>query len=386
MATGAGDPYWEGPGLPSIFKHDLLRLYLPKYGGKTGSRAPGVVYLDGYAGRGRYEDDTPGSAERILQIAQHQATAGIKYRLFFHESDPKSYAVLKSVVDEYVALGVHAEASPDDVITGLPGVIAVAQDLPLFLFLDPCGLGLPFADLTRTLTGPRAGTWPPTEVLLNFSLEAVRRIAGHVTSNTPNERTMARLDGSLGGVWWRDIIRQSGVTDEAVRQIVQEFVDRLSKATSMHTYAIPVHRAPHHKPVYYLVFGTRSTLGMWYFADATARATETWWQAIDAKEAAKGEKDGKIPLFDLPNPARPDLKEVEAEARPVIVENIARLADRHGRFKVGDHPGEVFGEYLGEVRETVVRAAIKDLHAAGRTPSDGKGSPIHGLIVIRPPR
>jgi three-Cys-motif partner protein len=85
MATGAGDRYWERQGLPSVFKHDLLRRYLPRFAAKTGSKAPGVVYLDGYAGRGRYEDETPGSAGRILQIAQHQGTLGIKYRLFFYE-------------------------------------------------------------------------------------------------------------------------------------------------------------------------------------------------------------------------------------------------------------------------------------------------------------
>jgi hypothetical protein len=33
--------------------------------------------------------------------------------------------------------------------------------------------------------------WPPTEVLLNFSLETVRRIGGHVTS-APNARTRPR--------------------------------------------------------------------------------------------------------------------------------------------------------------------------------------------------
>ena len=93
MATGAGDRYWERQGLPSVFKHDLLRRYLPRFAAKTGSKAPGVVYLDGYAGRGRYEDETPGSAERILQIAQHQGTLGIKYRLFFYESDPTSCPV-----------------------------------------------------------------------------------------------------------------------------------------------------------------------------------------------------------------------------------------------------------------------------------------------------
>lgn len=201
MATGAGDPYWEGPGLPSVFKHELLRIYLPKFGGKAGSGGRGVAYLDGYAGRGRYEDGSPGSAERILKIAEDQGAAGVEYRIFFHEKDPTSYKALKPVVDEYVARGVQAQASPDDVITGLDDVIESARNVPLFLFLDPCGLGLPFDALTRTLTGPRASRWPPTEVLLNFSLEAVRRIGGHVTSPTPNKKTMARLDSALGGAW-----------------------------------------------------------------------------------------------------------------------------------------------------------------------------------------
>jgi hypothetical protein len=105
-------------------------------------------------------------------------------------------------------------------------VITAANGLPLFLFLDPCGLGLPFPVLVETLTGPRAARWPPTEVLLNFSLYAVRRIAGHVTSPKPNERTMTRLDEALGDDWWRDLVRQ-GVSDEAVKQIVRGFLDRL---------------------------------------------------------------------------------------------------------------------------------------------------------------
>jgi hypothetical protein len=290
------------------------------------------------------------------------------------------------VVDEYKARGIQAEASPAEVIKGLSKVIVAARGLPLFLFLDPCGVGIPFSELTRVLSGPRRNTWPPTEVLLNFSLEAVRRIAGHVNSDTPTEATMARLDVALGGDWWRDIIREHGVTDDAVREIVDGFMNRLGRATKMLTCAIPVSRAPSHKPIYHLVLGTRSPLGIWYFADAAARAEETWWEELEAQEEARDKAAGIDSLFAISGLSHPGIEQVEAEAMPVIAENIARLAETHGRFKVGDYPGEVFGDYLGVVRETVVRAAIKRLHADGRTPSDGKGSPITGLIVVRPQR
>jgi three-Cys-motif partner protein len=286
MATGAGDQFWEQQRLPGVFKHDLLRRYLPVFAGKTGSRARGVVYLDGYAGRGRYEDGTPASAERILQIAEQQATQGINYRLFFYERDSESYAALDSVVSEYVARGVQAEAIDSEVIAGLGQVIDAAGDKSLFLFLDPCGLGIPFSVLVQTLSGPRAAKWPPTEVLLNFSLEAVRRIAGHVTSPTPNERTKARLDKALGGDWWRDLVRQ-GVSDQAVNEIVTGFRERLERTTGMQTFAIPVRRTPWQKPIYFLVFGTRNPLGIWHFADDTARATEKWWSTTHRKSPDK---------------------------------------------------------------------------------------------------
>jgi three-Cys-motif partner protein len=380
MATGAGDQFWEQQRLPGVFKHDLLRRYLPRFAGKTGSRAEGVVYLDGYAGRGRYQDGRPASAERILQIAENQGKQGINYRLFFYERDQESFTVLEEVMEEYVLKGVRAEATCSEVIGGLSRVVDAANEKPLFLFLDPCGLGIPFSLLTKTLSGTRAAKWPPTEVLLNFSLDAVRRIAGHVTSPNSNKKSMARLDEALGGGWWRELVRQ-GVGDQSVDGIVKKFMEHLGRATGMRTLAIPVRRNPAHKPVYFLVFGTRNSLGIWHFADDTARATETWWSTFDAQEEAKSDQESLFPASTL---IRQDLSHVEAEARPVIARNIAGLVADRGQCRVGDFPVEIFGDYLGRVRETVVRAAIKDLHASGRTPSDGKGIRIADLKVSPP--
>jgi len=157
---------------------------------------------------------------------------------------------------------------------------------------------------------------------------------------------------------------------------------RLGQATGMRILAIPVRRDPAHKPVYLLVFGTRHPLGIWYFADGTARATETWWSTFDAQEAAKSDQSSLFPASFL---MRHDLSEVEAKARPAIAENIAALVAEHGSVRVGDFPVEIFGDYLGRIRETVVRAAIKDLYKSGRTLSDGVGKRIADLRVS-PPR
>ena len=202
MATGVGGEYWGEQGLPSVFKHTLLDKYVPQFAGMTGSRSADkrVVFLDGYAGRGRYEDGTPGSAERIMKIAQHQfANSNLAWTCFFVEQDVDSALALATVVSEYVANGVDARAHHGAVEEILEEVLAAADRLPLFLFLDPTGLGLPYDVLVRLLTEKRRDVWPPTEVLLNFSLEAVRRIGGHVGSPHGNERTMHRLD--LSGEW-----------------------------------------------------------------------------------------------------------------------------------------------------------------------------------------
>jgi hypothetical protein len=78
MPRGADDRYWQEPGLPSVFKHTLLEKYVPQFAGMTGSRSAArrVVFLDGFAGRGRFSDGSPASAELILRMAKNQGDKG----------------------------------------------------------------------------------------------------------------------------------------------------------------------------------------------------------------------------------------------------------------------------------------------------------------------
>ncbi|WP_052707118.1 three-Cys-motif partner protein TcmP [Streptomyces rubellomurinus] len=379
MSKGTSGEYWVEPALPSKFKHDLLSRYIPKFGGMTGSPGGEVVYLDGYAGEGRYLNGEPGSADRVLKVAaHHQAKGLVRWTCFFAERSAESFTQLEALVAEYRSRGVDARAFHGDVLGLLDDVLAAAVGRPLFLFLDPCGLALPFDRLVEVLARRRTtGTWPPTELLLNFSMMAVRRIGGNSHSPKGYERTNKRLDAVCGGTWWREYFAD-GYTHDADEKVAGEYSLRLGKATGMRMVSVPVTKGPGQKAVYNLVFGTRSNHGLWVFGDAHARARDTWWEGVELQEEAHDNA-----LFTIATLQRPDPAQVQKEAVPVIAENIRTLLQRGRSFKLVDHTVQVFGDYYGQVPETVVGKAIRQLDEAGLIAKGGKTSRIKNL-ELRP--
>ena len=77
--------------LPSRLKHTLLKNYIPRFGAMTGSKGGRVVYLDGYAGEGRYESGEPGSAAIAMKVAaDHLAKNNLRWSCYFAEKQPES--------------------------------------------------------------------------------------------------------------------------------------------------------------------------------------------------------------------------------------------------------------------------------------------------------
>ncbi|MCL3998193.1 three-Cys-motif partner protein TcmP [Streptomyces lavenduligriseus] len=377
MSSGTGGGYWADKALPSVFKHELLRRYLPQFGGMTGTQSHDkrVVYLDGYAGEGRYENGDPASAEIALRVASYlRGKPGLTLECFFSEPQAKSFDRLHQVVQHYLARGVRAHAHRGEVDGVLDQVVERAVREPLFLFLDPCGLVLPQDRLVDVLAHKRPQKRPATELLMNFSMMAVWRLGGHVRSPKGDERSLRRFDDVCGGTWWReyfaDAVASRDTHDaaaDAIEAVAAEYARRLARRTGMLVQSVPVSHSPRRRAVYRLVFATRSPYGLWVFGDTVARARATWWETLEERE----EDDA---LFSVASVTRPDPKEVEARAVPEIAQNLAGLLARTRRpVKLVDHTLEVFGSFYGQVTEPVVRQAVRLLHEQGGTPSNGVG-------------
>lgn len=374
MATGTGGSYWADKALPSVFKHDLLRRYLPQFGGMTGAMSIDgrVVYLDGYAGEGRYENGEPASAEIALRIASYLSKQHRTLDCFFAEPRAKSFERLQEVVGQHQARGVMAYAHRGEVNDILDRVVARAAGVPLFLFLDPTGLLLPHGRLRDVLAEQRPHRWPPTELLMNFSMMAVWRLGGHVRSPKGNEKSRQRFDDVCGGTWWREYFadaaatNKDGVAEDAIEIVAAEYARRLVHSTGMSVISVPVSHSPRSRAVYRLVFATRSPYGLWVFGDTVARAREEWWKALDSR----ADRNGQLSIFS----SRPDPDEVEREAVPRIAENLEKLLLRVRRpITLVNHTMEIFGDDYGKVTETAARKAVRLLNSQGKTPSTGKG-------------
>lgn len=369
MATGTAAGLLDEPGghPQSVLKHAILRRYLQPFVMMTGSRSPDhrVLLVDGYAGTGRYTDDSPGSAELLLKAAEGAALRQVE--AMFVEGDAGNFARLEPVVAEYVARGVRAMAFSGRVEEHLAEVQARAVGIPLFLFLDPCGAVVPFDVLAALLSTTRGPGEAPTEVLLNFSAGLTKRTVGALLKGRLTDPSVAALDRACGGTWWQEIARQEQSTNPRRFEIIAEKIavsyaqrlqDRAGGGAS--TVVVPVRKRHHHQPIYHLVMLTRSRYGLWLFADAVAVARQAWMRELGAAD-----DDEVLALFSTAESAEEVIVGEQARAQDRVAANLKALLPAGRGVKLVEVTREVFGDDYGVVTESTVRAAVRRLQKAG---------------------
>ena len=396
-----------------MLKHGILKRYPVVFASAAGGNAPRVVLLDGYAGRGKYKDGSPGSPMLLLGAAL--ATGSFRtVECVFVERDKANFVVLKEVVETH-GTDLSCLALQGNLSNHLASILASASDAALFAFLDPFGTALDYRELTKQILGRPLR--PPTEVLLHFSVNAVRRISGLLRArrddlSDADRKTIDRVDRFLGGEWWQPIALEAnnepGVATKIAERVVEEYCRRVGADTGSGWFAFPVRDRPGLAPEYFLVLFARHPYAIWRFNDALSMANVEWQEAwrgkANAKMAAKvaakvanqrkvEAEHGVMSLFDgFPvAPAAPDaithqpFNEAAEAARwvAVIEQNLTLLLGKGVPFKLMNNIGAVYGEVLGEARERHVAQAVKNLHAQGISEDTGVGKGIHNR-VLRP--
>lgn len=94
---------WEMKGQTEV-KHEIFRKYLEPWLYKISEVPREVRYIDGFAGRGYYEDESKGSPVLALEVANENADVVSpklsNFRCFFVEADSSNFDNLEARLEE----------------------------------------------------------------------------------------------------------------------------------------------------------------------------------------------------------------------------------------------------------------------------------------------
>ncbi|MGW6932928.1 three-Cys-motif partner protein TcmP [Lentzea sp. NPDC054927] len=413
--TGPGcDPFFVSKKSAAVFKHSLLKSYFPKFAGKAGSTEVDkrLVYVDTHAGPGEYEDGTPGSplliAKNVTGMLGASGAAHRDIACMFVEARRSHHQHLKAVLTQNMPPEARWQARHGKASKHLDEALAFAGDAPLFMFIDPYGLGPTFDEVVRVLKRPRAGRGSKTEILLNFISMAFSRAGGFLNTDQPTAQqatTLDRLDLVLGGAWWRDVYLAASIGGQAVSKLVSEYARLVCEAVNKRAQPgipqrceatlIPVwNTLEQDTPVYWLVHFTFHPQGKWCIAEAAAKANSTWRQANHqlaltkrlAREADTGQEDlfsgTLVPQITEEEHSRAE-EELQKRWIATITENIKRLTQTRPRLDVCRDMDVIFGTTLGLADGKHLRRAWDQLAQQGLVERRETSKPIEKQSIRR---
>ncbi|MEV6691747.1 three-Cys-motif partner protein TcmP [Micromonospora sp. NPDC051196] len=375
----ANEDFFTTRKAAAVLKHGILKRYPVIFASKTGQGNP-VVFLDGYAGRGEYDDGKEAGSPLLLSRCADTVRDFRNVTLFFVEQNPDHFANLQQVL---AAKGGTTQRflRQGDVADHLPEVLTIARGASLFAFLDPFGLALDF-DLVRSkLLGRASGR--PTEVLLHFSVSAVARMgravqaargrSGHLALD--HQKTANHLTRFLGGDWWQEHFASVGrendderATDIALR-VGAEYDKRLTAGSTFRAIAMPVRPRPELAPKYVLTLFTTHPDGAWHFVNALGQA------GLDLEEEHYNSRMGPDTLFGgmTPFDRERHISATMPRISAIIERNIFRLLKESQQVRLADQVSEVYADVLGQAWERHARRAVKSLYKRGLIDHKGIG-------------
>jgi len=241
-------------------KHDILRGYLGAWFPIMSSWQGRVLYLDGFAGPGIYEDGEPGSPiialETLMTHGGVDLQGDTEFVFLFMEEDEERCSLLAEKVDNlFDKFGVRPpkvvveieNTRFEDGVKEILGQLDGKEIAPTFAFVDPFGWSGAPMDVMADLMRPRC------ELLFTFIYDQTSRFI-----SIDNEKVIQQLEGLFGSDDFKKAVDLTGtdrkekllelLTFQLRNQIGFEFVNSFEMINSKgRTPYFLVHATYHQK-------------------------------------------------------------------------------------------------------------------------------------------
>lgn len=217
---------------------------------------PQIVYIDGFAGPGRYSLGEPGSPIIAIDTALEQrARINANITFLFVEKDPDRASMLRSIVNDidippgFRPIVLEGWTFSEAIERVYARLSAIHPSLPTFAFIDPFGWsGVPFDAVSNILRNPSC------EVLVTFMYEEINRFIGH-----PDQE--GNFDSFFGTGVWRQILSIAN-SKERNRQLHDLYMTQLRDSANAKYVRSFEMRNDKDVTDYYLFYATNNTLGL----------------------------------------------------------------------------------------------------------------------------
>lgn len=350
------DQFFNSAQTWSKRKHRLLGKYLVPFSSKVGSLSQEIYCVDGFAGRGRYDDGYEGSPLVMAHIADDCAkwTNPVTLRLLNVESNRKNFASLSEVTEPWVTRGI-VQNEKGQFGALVPNILSTIGETPALFFIDPYGPSPLHFDYLRPVLERKQSI---TELIINFHVPGLRRLADDLRADTKTDvgrKACQTIVGNVSKILGRDRWKQFFATDHysaAERQkfLLDDYMDSLSQY-GYHVASYPIRDALRSAAKYYLIYCTRHRDGI-ALMNRFVRGEE------DELLKESFERRGETWLFD---PIEDEIETRRQELKLLILD----YAQHKQRLTRGEIKGRFIFERFGDFSDPDYNAVVKQLMEGG---------------------
>lgn len=211
-------------------KHDLLSKYFSAYLKALSRHANAFHYIDGFAGRGGYENDARGSPLIALDLLLAQSKPSA---ISLVESNTKYFNELLASISTHPRIGALVE--PPVILRGelqdhmetilTQPVYQSHRPVATFAFIDPCGLkGIRLQDIVAILRLQFG------ECLIFWNYDGLNRWIGGVARESHSIERLQPVFGSLEAVHLAlEIVQSTRSPSEKERELRDMFMESIRK-------------------------------------------------------------------------------------------------------------------------------------------------------------